>query len=88
MTKTLYVPDHVATFPPKSDSLQEVYKKIEDEIPREELLSKSTLERLPRPTGWRILILPYRGQGITKSGVFLPDESVDREAVATVCGSK
>tara|TARA_Y100000310_G_C20649818_1_gene798755 strand:- start:715 stop:1179 length:465 start_codon:yes stop_codon:yes gene_type:complete len=86
MTKTLYVPDHVATFPPKSDSLQEVYKKIEDEIPREELLSKSTLERLPRPTGWRILILPYRGQGITKSGVFLPDESVDREAVATVCG--
>lgn len=86
MTKTLYVPDHIATFPPKSDSLEEVYTKIEDEIPREALLDKSTLERLPVPTGWRILILPYRGQGKTKSGVFLPDETIDREAVATVCG--
>jgi chaperonin GroES len=86
MTKTLYVPDHVATFPPKLNTLEEVYTKIDKEIPRESLLDKSTLERLPVPTGWRILILPYRGQGKTKSGVFLPDESVDREAVATVCG--
>ena len=91
MTKTLYVPEHIKnrkTAPPpsKSDSLDEVYDRIDKEIPRESLLDKSTLERLPTPTGWRILILPYRGQGKTKSGVFLPDESVDREAVATVCG--
>ena len=24
------------------------------------------LERLPDPTGWRILVLPYKGQGKTK----------------------
>ena len=44
------------------------------------------IERLPQPTGWRILILPFRGKGKTESGVYLPDEHVDREALATVCG--
>ena len=42
------------------------------------------IERLPQPTGWRILILPFRGKGKTESGVYLPDEHVDREALATV----
>ena len=44
------------------------------------------IEKMPQPTGWRILILPYRGQGKTESGVYLPDAHVDREALATVCG--
>jgi co-chaperonin GroES (HSP10) len=44
------------------------------------------LDRLPDPTGWRILILPYRGKGKTEGGVLLPDTVVDRESVATVCG--
>ena len=41
---------------------------------------------MPSPTGWRILILPYKGKKQTKGGLHLPDEHVDREALATVCG--
>tara|TARA_R110000787_G_scaffold106186_1_gene213809 strand:+ start:453 stop:869 length:417 start_codon:yes stop_codon:yes gene_type:complete len=44
-----------------------------------------TLEKLPEPTGWRILVLPYRGKGRTEGGVFIPDAAVEREALATVC---
>ena len=25
------------------------------------LLNKSLLERMPKPTGWRLLVLPYKG---------------------------
>ena len=27
------------------------------------LLNKSLLERMPKPTGWRLLVLPYKGKG-------------------------
>ena len=37
----------------------------------------SLLERMPNPTGWRILILPYRGKGKTESGIYLPDQVVE-----------
>ena len=49
-------------------------------------IDPDTFGRLPSPTGWRLLILPYRGQGRTGGGVLLPDAVVDRESVATVCG--
>ena len=45
-----------------------------------------SLAKLPEPMGWRILILPYKGKKQTKGGLHLPDEHVDREALATVCG--
>ena len=40
---------------------------------------------MPQPTGWRILLLPFRG--MKKAGsIFLPDQTIEREALATVCG--
>ena len=35
------------------------------------------LDRLPDPTGWRILVLPYKGQGKTKGGIILSDETIE-----------
>ena len=34
----------------------------------------SLLERMPAPTGWRILILPYQGKQKTAGGIFIPSE--------------
>ncbi len=51
-----------------------------------EALKGSLLERLPNPTGWRILILPYRGKGKTESGVYLPDQVVEQNQVSTQVG--
>jgi co-chaperonin GroES (HSP10) len=74
------------TDPSSVVSLKNAYIKAQEKILDPDKLDKSSLERLPKPTGWRILILPYRGKGQTEGGVLLPDQTMDRESVATVCG--
>jgi len=75
--------------PDKSDNLVSInpaYVSPEEKVLDPSKLDPDTLGRLPSPTGWRLLILPYRGQGKTGGGILLPDAIVDRESVATVCG--
>jgi co-chaperonin GroES (HSP10) len=67
-------------------SLKEAYVLPEEKILNPSKLDKNSLERLPKPTGWRILILPYRGKGQTDGGILLPNQIIDRESIATVCG--
>ena len=67
-------------------SLKSAYIKPEEKVLDPSKVDLDTFERLPNPTGWRLLILPYRGKGKTEGGVLLPDAVVDRESVATVCG--
>ena len=67
-------------------SLQEAYVNLEDKILDPTKIDLSMLERMPTPTGWRLLILPYRGKGKTEGGILLPDAVIDRESLATVCG--
>ena len=67
-------------------SLENAYITPEEKVLDPDKLDQSALERLPTPSGWRILILPYRGKGKTEGGILLPDQVVDREAVGTVCG--
>ena len=50
------------------------------------LLEKSLIDRMPQPTGWRILILPYAGKAVTEGGIHLVQSTVDRESLATVVG--
>ena len=74
MSKTLLVPERYAK------AAQQTAKK---ETSPDNITAK---EKLPEPSGWRILILPYRGKGKTAGGIYIPDATVDREALATVCG--
>lgn len=46
----------------------------------------NVLERMPKPTGWRVLILPYRGPKQSKGGVLYADETVERNSLTTVVG--
>ena len=48
------------------------------------LLDKSVLERMPQPTGWRLLVVPYRGKGVSEGGIQLVKETIERETLATV----
>ena len=49
-----------------------------------EQLDASILERMPQPTGWRMLVLPYAGKAQTKGGIVLAKETKDREALASI----
>ena len=82
MTKTLYVPDHVAAS--KNAAVASAYIEKNQKILDPSLVEKNLKERLPQPTGWRLLVMPYMGKAVTEGGVHIPDAVVDREALATV----
>ena len=42
-------------------SMGKAYVKPEEKVLDPEKLDVSSLKRLPSPSGWRLLILPYRG---------------------------
>ena len=67
-------------------SIKEAYVNLEEKVLDPQKIDVSMMDRLPSPTGWRLLILPYRGKGKTEGGVLLPDAVIDRESLATVCG--
>ena len=48
---------------------------------------KAEKSKLPDPTGWRILVLPFKGKKKTKGGILYSDEQIDRQQLATVCGN-
>ena len=49
-------------------------------------IGASLLERMPEPTGWRILILPYQGKSKTAGGIFLPSEVQEKSQISTQVG--
>jgi|TARA_R100000781_G_scaffold18611_6_gene14454 co-chaperonin GroES (HSP10) len=86
MSKTLYVPDHViaeqkAT---KEKVLASAYVNKDEKVLDPSLVSKKMRDRLPQPTGWRLLVMPYMGKATTDGGIHIPDAVRDREALATV----
>ena len=48
---------------------------------------KEETEKLPKPTGWRILVLPFRMDEKTKGGILVGAETLDRQQVASQCGN-
>ena len=41
------------------------------------MMKESAHDKLPRPTGWRILVLPYKRKEKTKGGIILTDQSLE-----------
>ena len=91
MTSKIQVPEHIAKEleaeqkPPK-DETKIPYVKEEARVLDPTLIEKSILERMPQPTGWRILILPYAGKGVTDGGIQLVQSTVDQQRLSTVVG--
>jgi co-chaperonin GroES (HSP10) len=72
-------------------SVQEAVAKLSDAYEAPKVLNPdniggSLLERMPNPTGWRILVLPYRGKGKTEKGLYMPDTVVEQQQVSTQVG--
>ena len=42
--------------------------------------------KLPRPTGWRLLVLPFKMPEKTKGGLYLGQDTLERQQVASTCG--
>ena len=68
----------------EAQSLADAY--VEKPRLNPEANGKTLLDRMPNPTGWRILILPYQGKGKTAGGIFLPSETVEKSQISTQVG--
>ena len=66
--------------------LNKTYVDPNDRVLDPTLIEKSLIERMPKPTGWRLLILPYRGKGKTEGGILLPDKIVEEGQISTQVG--
>ena len=86
MTKTLYVPEHIARKGKKQKqvNVENLYQPKDTKVLDPSLIKKNLKDRLPQPTGWRILVMPYMGKATTDAGLYIPDTVREREQLATV----
>ena len=77
---TTTVPARVANFGSDSEPLI----KPTQEITPENLDSHA--DKLPKPTGYRVLILPFTLPEVTKGGIHIAKATLDKERIATVVG--
>ena len=45
------------------------------------------LDKLPLPSGWRILVLPFEASKKSKGGIIYSDSAVERASIASTCGN-
>ena len=48
--------------------------------------SKKEKPKLPKPTGWRLLVLPFKMKETTKGGLHLAETTLERQQVASQVG--
>ena len=60
--------------------------KIKAEKKPEVDLSKKEDSKLPEPTGWRLLVLPFKMKEKTKGGLYLGQETLERQQVGANSG--
>ena len=68
-------------------ALQEKYNEEDKKQNQKQAdLSKKESSKLPNPTGWRILILPFKMKEKTKGGLYLGQDTLERQQVGSNCG--
>ena len=90
MNKKLLVPDsYVGTKNKKNvnkSGFESAWVKEEDRYLDPSKINLTLKEKLPNPTGWRMLVVPYQGKQRTDGGIHIPDQIREREALATSTG--
>ena len=69
-----------------STSTQKIITPNKDLVGVKKSDDKKESAKLPTPTGWRLLVLPFKQKEKTKGGILLADETVERSQVASTCG--
>ena len=65
------------------DKYEEDHKK---EVDGYERLKTKESNKLPKPTGWRMVVLPFKMAEKTRGGLYLGQETLERQQVGSTCG--
>jgi len=68
----------VPSYLKNNDDKKKEKNKEEDKEP--------AMERVPQATGWRMVILPYKGVEKTKGGLLLTDKAIEEQQLTTNVG--
>ena len=79
---TIQTPEDVSE--DADDFIGRAYVTPEDRVLDPKLVDKTLVDRMPSPTGWRILVLPYRGKGKSDGGIIIPEAVRDDTQIQTV----
>jgi co-chaperonin GroES (HSP10) len=66
--------------------MSECYVAEEDRVLDPTLASKEIIDRLPQPTGWRVLIAPFNPPKKSKGGILLNQKTLEEDAIQTNVG--
>ena len=55
----------------KSETVLDAYVDQDERVLDPTILEQSALDRMPQPTGWRMLVLPYGGKKTSDGGILL-----------------
>jgi co-chaperonin GroES (HSP10) len=67
-----------------SHALENKYKTEAQEATEEP--SKTNLDKLPNPTGWRLLVMPFRVKEKSEGGIIIAQDTLDRARAAVQVG--
>jgi co-chaperonin GroES (HSP10) len=72
-------------------ALAEKYEKeskdqYQKEVDGYERLKSKESTKLPKPTGWRMLVLPFKMPEKSKGGLYFGKDTLERQQVASTCG--
>ena len=73
-------------------ALEEKYEEEKKNIAPEpepltpENIGTETVDELPEPSGYRILVLPFTPKKKSEGGIIIAQETLDRARIATTCG--
>ena len=67
-----------------SHALENKYEAEDKEATEEP--SKTNLEKLPQPTGWRLLVMPFQVKEKSEGGIIIAQEALDRARAAVQVG--
>ena len=87
MSKTEILSSSGNTIPKHKNALEEKYKDNQQkEVEGYERLKTKESNKIPNPTGWRMLILPFKMPEKTKGGLYLGQDTLERQQVGSTCG--
>jgi len=87
--ETLSTSETEKEIPKTRPALQEKYAEEKAQEPdplHPDNIGTETVDELPEPSGYRILVLPFTPKNKTKGGILFSQETLDKARIATTCG--
>jgi chaperonin GroES len=77
--------------PKTKSALLDKYEKENAEANQKEVdgyerIKTKESDKLPRPTGWRLVVLPFKMKEKTKGGLYIGQETIERQQIGSTCG--